>query len=174
MKLLSLIRGSRSTPRPSSGGSATNGKGSPDGPSTDQLVSELRAWAETALQTVAEIIDELQETCSTLTARMEATDSDLTEVKLAVDDGIRHVDRAERRIRATVKRAREQLSEHGLESAGLEAEAAELRVIDGGGSEPEGVQPVPEDMGRSAQAALRQVFDGIPGEFDFSDLEGFG
>lgn len=59
---------------------------------------------------------------------------------LAVDEGIRHVDRAEKRIRATVGRARRELREIGIESPGLEAEARDLRILDGGDGSEERMQ----------------------------------
>jgi hypothetical protein len=54
---------------------------------------------------------------------------------LAVAEGIKHVERAENRIRATIGRARKELEEVGVEHPGLEAEYAELSVLDGGGGQ---------------------------------------
>lgn len=69
-------------------------------------------------------------------SRLSITHEDrLTNLTLAVAEGIAHVERAENRIRATVARARRELQESGVESPGLEAEARELRVIDGGRSD---------------------------------------
>jgi hypothetical protein len=50
--------------------------------------------------------------------------------------------RAEGRARAVVKRARAELADSGLVSEGLEAEAAQLQLIDGEGSDGGDVQPV--------------------------------
>jgi len=58
---------------------------------------------------------------------------------LAISEGIERTERAERRIRAAIARAKKELAEHGLESPGLEAEAEELRKLDGGRSEEHGV-----------------------------------
>lgn len=50
--------------------------------------------------------------------------------------------RAEQRSRALVTRARKELAELGLEHAGLDAESAQLRLVDGEGSESGELQPV--------------------------------
>lgn len=54
--------------------------------------------------------------------------------------------RAEKRARAVVTSARRELASHGREHEGLEAEAAQLRLLDAddGGGEP--VQPVRESV----------------------------
>jgi len=57
------------------------------------------------------------------------------ELTLAVAEGIERVDRAERRIKATVARARKELANGGLRDEGLDAEAYELRELHGNGSE---------------------------------------
>ena len=68
------------------------------------------------------------------------------EYAIALSEGIERTDRAERRIKATVARARKELGKLGYEDPGLEAEAHELRVVDGKGSEDGGLQPVPEEV----------------------------
>jgi hypothetical protein len=83
--------------------------------------------------------------------------SDLT---LAVDEGIRHVDRAENRVRAVIRRAREKLEEHGIEYGAIEAEAAEIRERDAGGGGTRGVLPMPASVGSDRQAP-----PGVPGYF---------
>lgn len=82
-----------------------------------------------------------------LVRRMKALEADHDVVRAAVAEGIAHVERVESRIRATVRRAREELEERGLESPGLEAEAKELRIVDGSGSEAGELPPVPEEVG---------------------------
>ena len=76
-------------------------------------------------------------------AEIDGWRDDLT---IAVDEGVKKVERSENRIRATVRRAREELEEHGLRSPGLEAEARQLHEIDGEGSERGGMQPVPASV----------------------------
>ncbi len=90
------------------------------------------------------------------------------ELIFAVSEGISKVERAESRIRATVKRARAQLEEGGTYSPALDAESQELRVIDGGAGEEEGVPPVSESV-------APPDLTGIPGDWepeDFSILTG--
>ncbi|MEE8139189.1 MAG: hypothetical protein V3T81_10035, partial [Thermoanaerobaculia bacterium] len=86
-----------------------------------------------------------------------ATDQRLKDVTFAVAEGIERVDRAERRIHATIKRARKELAESGFESPGLESEAAELQLVDGKGSDPVEVSTVPEAVESSS-------IKGVPAE----------
>jgi len=72
--------------------------------------------------------------------------SDFKATNFAVSEGIERTDRSERRIHATIKRARKELGKLGYEDPGLEAEAHELQLIDGGGGDPGGVPEVPPDM----------------------------
>ena len=102
-------------------------------------------------------------------ARLDLTDIDrkLKELTFAVEEGIERVARSERRIQATIARARKELKDRDLEDPGVEAEAAQLRVVDGGGSEDGGVPAVPAKVAEPADApssvrgvsaaALRQV-----------------
>lgn len=54
--------------------------------------------------------------------------------------------RAEGRARKIVESAREELAEHGFEHAGVEAQAAELRLVDAGGGGEEAVPAVRQDL----------------------------
>jgi len=76
----------------------------------------------------------------------EAIESKFKNLLQAVADGIERVDRSERRVIATLKRGRKELAEHGLESAGLEAEVAELQLVDGTGGEEQGMPAVREEV----------------------------
>jgi len=116
----------------------------------------------------------LDERLGALETRFQGVESDVEDqsekIKLltfGVEEGIQRTKRAEMRIHATVKRARKELAEHGYESPGLEVEAAELRLVDGGGSAdgtmpalPAGVEP-PIDEASSVKGvsaeALRRV-----------------
>jgi len=60
-------------------------------------------------------------------------------VTTAVAEGIQHVERAENRIKATVRRARRELEDGGVRSPGLEAEARDLFDDDAGGGPSEAV-----------------------------------
>jgi len=92
---------------------------------------------------------------------LQDLDRRMVELTLATSEGIERVERAERRIRATVARARKELAAEGFESPALEAEAAELRLVDGNGSEELGVQPLREDVEPSGPPPGF----GIPGEW---------
>lgn len=70
------------------------------------------------------------------------------DINLAVAEGIKHVERAENRIKATIRRAREELEEGGISSPGLDAEALELFGRDEGGGGSRGMQPVPAHVDR--------------------------
>jgi len=72
----------------------------------------------------------------------DRTLAELKRLTLAVEEGIERVQRAETRIAKTVKGARKLVADHGLEHAGLEAEADEIRERDEPASDPEGVPPV--------------------------------
>jgi len=72
---------------------------------------------------------------------------DFAILRLAVAEGIEHVERVEKRIQQTVRRAKKELDEGGIEHPGLEAEVANLQLWNGGGGEPERVPPVHEDVG---------------------------
>lgn len=68
------------------------------------------------------------------------------ETRQAVAEGIERVERTERRIHATLKRARAELKKRGLEDPGLEAEAVELRNLDGAGGQEQGMPAVREAL----------------------------
>lgn len=81
------------------------------------------------------------------------------ELTRAVAEGIEHVDRSERRVRAAVRRAEKRLDEAGYTDPALEGEIEGLRAIDEAERGAEAVPAVPEDLGEA-------------GGFDFSDLPG--
>ncbi len=58
----------------------------------------------------------------------------------------REAQAAESRARSHTKRALKELEEHGYSDPGVTQMAGELQLLDGGGSEASGVQPVPEGM----------------------------
>lgn len=123
------------------------GSQSPDTPEVvayDDL--ELRA----AVIEVAEGLDEIR--------------ADYTEFRAlvteAVDNGIREIKRKENRIRATVRRAREELEDSGIVSPGLQAEARELLEGDAGRSGAEGVPAVQQDVGGGDEGYRFAAFPG--------------
>jgi len=92
------------------------------------------------------------------------------ELTHGVAEGISRVERAEARIRATVRRARQELEDNGTFSPALDAEAAELRIIDGGGGEGTPVQPLPANVADYSGPDLTDV----PGEWTEEDLRALG
>lgn len=82
--------------------------------------SEVRAALTSHRAHIEELTDAI--------ADLEETSRDQT---LAIAEGIERVDRAERRVRAAVGRARKRMEDLGYVDEGLEAEAAQLREIDG-------------------------------------------
>jgi len=110
--------------------------------------SELRS----ALVDVIEGMDELR--------------ADYTEFRAlvteAVDNAIRDIKRKENRIRATVRRAREELEDVGQVSPGLAAEARELFGGDGSGGDEGGVPAVQGDVAGPEQ---RNRFADFPGDW---------
>ncbi len=98
-----------------------------------------------------------------------AQDSQLSELQtkikdllFAVETGVERVDRAERRVRGVIQRARKELGARGYEDPGLEAEAYELRAVDGDGGKDGGVPPVPEEV--AAVGAEASSIKGVSAE----------
>jgi len=81
----------------------------------------------------------LQSQVVDLAGAVEGMADKLKDYAFALSEGIERTDRAERRIKATVARARKSLQERGLEDPNLESEAFALRERDGDGSEEDGV-----------------------------------
>ena len=107
----------------------------------EALGAELTKIRELALEALAQSQDALE------TRQLARSHEDrLTNLTLAVAEGIAHVERAEARIRATVQRARAQLAESGIESPALEAEGAELQLLDEQGSGGRRLHAVREDV----------------------------
>jgi len=85
-----------------------------------------------------------------LTFELDKQVSEITQknkdLTFAIAEGIERTDRAERRIRNAIQRARKELGKLGYEDPGLEAEASELRILDGDGSGDGRVPVVPEEV----------------------------
>ena len=97
-------------------------------------------------------LDSDRSTIGELSDHIDGYDAWRKELVIAVSEGIERTDRAERRIKATVQRARKQLATLGYDDPGLEAEAVELRLIDGGGSDKSELPPVPTQVEESASS----------------------
>jgi len=94
-------------------------------------------------------VDELEAELASLGTELSDVHGRLKATNFAVSEGIERTDRAERRIHATIKRARKELAARGLEDPGVEAEAYELRAVDGGGGGEGELPAVPEDVGEN-------------------------
>jgi len=96
---------------------------------------------------------ELRSEVGALASAVEGMAGKLKDYSFALAEGIERTDRAERRIKATVARARKKLLEHGIEDPNLEAETDDLRERDGEGSDPDGVLPLRREVADPAQEA---------------------
>jgi hypothetical protein len=118
------------------------------------------------LEAIHAHLEDLTDEVASIRERYAEVSAWKQDITLAVDEGIRHVDRAENRVRSVVRRAREKLEENGIEYGAIEAEASELRIRDGGGSPLDRVHPMSTEVGRSTSAP-----PGIPGYFSPEHLE---
>lgn len=83
----------------------------------------------------------------------------IVETRAAVAEGIERVDRTERRIKATVRRALSESEDGG--TAALEAEARELFAGDGAGGGNSGVQLMPESLAEDPPSSI----PGVPASY---------
>jgi len=92
-------------------------------------------------------------------AHLDQLTTQIKDLTFAVSEGIERTDRAERRVRGVIQRARKELGARGYEDPGLEAEAYELRTVDGDGGKDSGVPAVPEEVAEvgGAPSSIRGV-----------------
>lgn len=88
-------------------------------------------------------------------SRLAELEARLEETRAAVAQGIQHVERTERRIKATIRRAMEEHEEGG--SPALRSEAEQLGLLDGTGSDVGGVQPLPAEVGPDRPSSIPGV-----------------
>lgn len=94
--------------------------------------------------------------CAELVALCGQLQLDMQTCRAAVAGGIEHVDRVENRIRGTIKRARKELEEHGVEAPGLEAEIASLPGEHGAGGAEEAMHLMPQSVAEN-ESSVRGV-----------------
>jgi len=94
-----------------------------------------------------------------LDLRMHTLTEDVKRLTIALDEGIAGYRRSEKRIQKTVTSSRRLLRENGLEHAGLEAEAQELRDRD---DEP--IEPLPA-MPEQVETTRKVRFPGASQDF---------
>ncbi len=116
-----------------------------------------------------QLLKRLGERFEVVDARIDGLDSKLLDgerrvkaLTFAVEEGVERVSRTERRIHATIKRARKELQSRGFEDPGLEAEAEELRSVDGAGGGESEVSPLPEGVARIEEAP--SSIKGVPAQ----------
>ena len=100
----------------------------------------------------------LEELASAQERELEVQQQKIKDLTFAVSEGIERTDRAERRIRNAIQRARKELAARGFDDPGLEAEDHELRVVDGDGGGDRGVPAVSEEV-----AEVEPAPSSIPG-----------
>ncbi len=93
-----------------------------------------------------ERIDALAAVVDELASQGKDLEDRVREYVIALAEGIERVDRSERRVKATVNRARKELEASGLVDPGVEAEAEELRLIDAARGSKRGMFPVSEPV----------------------------
>ncbi len=108
--------------------------------------TDLKGTADAILSNLGQRLDPLESRLEGVESTLHDTDRRVKALTFAVEEGIERVSRAERRIHATVKRARKELAKLGYEDPGLESEAQELHGVDGGGGADGGVPLVPEGV----------------------------
>jgi len=103
-----------------------------------------------AVATHMERIDALAAVVDELAAQGKDIEDRVREYVIALAEGIERVDRSERRVKATVNRARKELEASGLVDPGVEAEAEELRLVDVARGSKRGMFPVSEPVAAGA------------------------
>ena len=117
----------------------------------DEITSRLER-VESA-PTASDRVLNLEELGVAQDATLEQLHTKIKDLTFAVAEGIERTDRAERRVRNAIQRARKELGARGYDDPGLEAEAYELRVVDGDGSKDGGLPAVSEEVAAVGGAA---------------------
>jgi len=109
--------------------------------------------------TPSDRVANLEDLILKINADLGDADKKIKELTFAVSEGIERTDRAERRIRNAIQRARKELAKLGYEDPGLEAEAQELRIVDGAGGADGGLPAVSEEVAEvdGAPSSIRGV-----------------
>jgi len=104
-------------------------------------------------------VTNLEELASAQERTLTDQQQKIKDLTFAVSEGIERTDRAERRIRNAIQRARKELASRGFDDPGLEAEAHELRLVDGEGSGDGGVPAVSTEVAEvdGAPSSIRGV-----------------
>tara|TARA_R110000824_G_scaffold93713_2_gene226597 strand:- start:157 stop:636 length:480 start_codon:yes stop_codon:yes gene_type:complete len=92
-----------------------------------------------------------------LEAQLREQSNAIGDQTLAISEGIERTDRAERRIKDTVRRARKKLADSGFADDGLDAEAHELQLGDDRGIEPLPAMPTEMAEPTAEASSIRGV-----------------
>lgn len=114
---------------------------------------------------LAPIESRLTEHAATINGSVESIrdlEEKIREQNLAIAEGIERVDRAERRVRESVRRAQKRMADLGYVDEGIEAEAAGLRAIDEADGADAGVPPLQQDVGSPGAPDM----SAFPGRWD--------
>lgn len=82
--------------------------------------------------------------------RIDVIEGKVSDLTLALAEGIQRVQRSENRVRHIVAGAKRELAEAGFSHPGVDAEATELRQLDGAASEEEELPAMPESVAADA------------------------
>ncbi len=109
--------------------------------------------------TAADRVLNLEELGVAQDAHLDQLTTQIKDLTFAVSEGIERTDRAERRVRGVIQRARKELGARGYEDPGLEAEAYELRAVDGDGGKDGGLPAVSKEVAEvePAPSSIRGV-----------------
>lgn len=108
---------------------------------------------------------ELRDAIAALGDALASQDDRVGKLLIAVDEGIQHVDRSERRVRAVVQRAKSRLADLGYEDEGVEAEHRALSLVHAGDGGEESMPPVQQSV-----ADPGDRFAAFPGDWYGTDL----
>lgn len=139
------------------------------------LCATLAACSLWAVRVVARKFDALQPPSSPVAFAAPFDDKEiwiafegvakrLDDLVVAVDEGIRNVERSEKRVRGIVQGAQRRFREAGFDDAGVDAEADTLRRDDEERGGEEGLSPVPDDV-EPGTYAEPDPWASVPGDF---------
>jgi len=98
------------------------------------------------IEVLGEALAGCEQTIMRLSGQGDTQATQIKDLVHAVAEGIERTARAERRIKSTVRRARKELADLGVEDPAIEEENRQLQLDDVDRSEPEPVQTVPESV----------------------------
>jgi len=134
----------------------------------DALADTLAALAKPSPDTHSGVVDPrvvrlLDDLRADIDARLSAYAANLDQLRTAVAHGIENEVRREKRIAATIRRARQELEDSGLRDPALEAEYGQLSVLDGAGGDGSELPAVSDDLGQDPGYSAEDQPSSVPG-----------